>query len=213
MKFNLLTIAALATSIFMASCGGTETTTESTEATTTEETAEAGISGTFTTDASASEVAWKGEVAGVYGHSGIINITEGNVVVDNGAITSGEFVIDMTTITPTDSSYEYNEKSNPENLKGHLSNGDFFLVDSFPTAKFVIKSATETSVTGDLTIRDKTKSETFALSTLDITEEGVTAKGSLTFNRQDYGVAWVHYMKDMVLSNDITIDVTLVTKK
>lgn len=210
MKLVKLSIATLLAGMFLASCGGETKTTEE-QTNTTTDTPE--VSATFNVDTESSEVAWKGEVAGVYGHSGVIDISEGTVVVENGAITGGEFVIDMTTITPTDSSYEYNEKSNPENLKAHLSNGDFFLVDSFPTAKFVITSTEAGKVTGDLTIRDKTQSETFAISSLEITEEGVSAKASLTFNRQDYGVAWVHYMKDMILSNEIPLEITLVAKK
>ena len=37
----------------------------------------------------------------------------------------------------------------------------------------------------------------------------VTALGKLVFNRQKYGVAWVHFMKDMILSDDISIKVNL----
>ena len=42
-------------------------------------------------------------------------------------------------------------------MVGHLSNGDFFLVEEYPTATFAIKSMADGVITGDLTIRGNTK--------------------------------------------------------
>jgi polyisoprenoid-binding protein YceI len=60
-------------------------------------------------------------------------------------------VIDMGTINPTDENYS--EDRPKENLVGHLSAPDFFDVANFPTASFVIKETTGSTVSGDLTIR------------------------------------------------------------
>ena len=51
------------------------------------------------------------------------------------------------------------------------------------------------------------------LSEFNVSETGVNAKGQLVFNRQNYDVSWKHYMKDYILSDDITLDITIVANK
>jgi polyisoprenoid-binding protein YceI len=71
-------------------------------------------------------------------HDGTVNVKSGNLVLKNGAVVGGEFVLDMTTINSTDLSGEYQGK-----LNGHLKNGDFFEVEKFPTATYKITSVKE----------------------------------------------------------------------
>ena len=99
-----------------------------------------------------------------------------------------------------------------EDLVNHLSTGDFFLVEEFPTASFTIKSHTGNTLVGDLSIRGNTKEETVELSSISIDENGVTGEGVLVFNRQDYDVKWEHYVEDYVLSDDIEITFDIVAK-
>jgi len=40
----------------------------------------------------------------------------------------------------------------------------------------------------------------------------MTANGTLVFDRQKYDVAWEHFLEDTVLSDDITLEITLVAK-
>jgi len=209
MKFKYLAIGTIAASMLY-SCGGGTTETAATaevekEATTIE-------SATYSVDAAGSEVVWKGEVAGVYGHFGTIAISNGSLDISNNEITGGKFTIDMTTITPKDEGYKDEDGSRASDLVGHLSTGDFFLVDSFPTSTFVIKSYEAGKLKGDLTVRGITKEETIEVSSLEVTENGINAKGKLVFNRQDYDVKWVHYMKDMILSDDISAEISLSAK-
>ncbi len=207
MKKNILMITVVA--LFVAACGGSSTKEAATEETVAAEPT------TYTVDASASTVAWKGEVAGVYGHNGVISISEGTITAVGDSITGGSIVIDMTTIQPLDSaSYKPAdaEQGRIVDLIGHLSTGDFFLVEEFPTSTFVIKSQTGNTLTGDLTVRGITKEETVTLSSVEVTESGLTGAGVLVFDRQDYDVKWVHYMKDMILSDDITLNISLSAK-
>ncbi|PLR96801.1 YceI family protein [Bacillus sp. T33-2] len=82
----------------------------------------------------------------------------------------------------------------------HLRSGDFFDAEKYPSMTFnatniVKKGEDEYEVTGDLTIRDVTKTET-----LTVTFEGqgkdpwgnekVAFSGAGTFNRSDYGLVW-----------------------
>ena len=209
MKSNVLyAIAFSATALFACGNAGTESAE-----TTMEETA-AVESVNYTADVSASMVNWRGEVAGVYGHEGFIKLSSGSVAVAGDAITGGEFTMDMTGIVPTDSaSFKDEDGGRITDLQGHLSTEDFFNTANFPTSTFVITSVAGNTVTGNLTIRDKTNEETIEVASSEMTESGVNVTGKMVFNRQDYDVAWVHYMKDMVLSNDIAITVTLIATK
>ncbi len=201
---------ALAIAATVTACGGAGSKSQ-TEAETTETEAE---EVSYSVDTVASEVAWKGEVAGVYGHNGVIEIKSGTVAAKGNQITRGEVIIDMTSIQPLDSaSYKDEDGRRATDLVGHLSTGDFFLVEDYPTSSFVIKSYDGTKLTGDLTIRGTTKEATADVTAIEVTDSALSAKATLVFDRQDFGVSWVHYMKDMVLSDDITINLDIKATK
>lgn len=209
MKSNI-TIFALGAMLVFASCGGGKKSSETaSETPTTSDAPEV----TYTVSPAESTVAWKGEVAGVYGHNGVINISDATISAKGNTLTGGKVVIDMTSIQPTDSA-SYTDGKTPQDLVDHLSTGDFFLVEEYPTATFVIKSHTGDKLIGDLTVRGITKEEEATITSLNVTESGLTGSADLVFDRQDYDVKWVHFMKDMVLSDDIqlTIDLTASAK-
>jgi polyisoprenoid-binding protein YceI len=172
---------------------------------------ESGINGDFSVDTETSAIMWKGGMFGVKSHNGSIDLNSGSISLENSSITGGEFVVDMTTIMPLDSNYG-EEEHTKEDLVGHLSTNDFFLVDSFPTAKFVITGADSTGVTGDLTIRDQTNSEKVTNVVINKTENGVELSGDLTFDRSKYGVQFESSSKDFILSNDIILTFKVVAQ-
>jgi polyisoprenoid-binding protein YceI len=158
-------------------------------------------------------VNWLGEVAGVYGHDGTIKVSEGNVTVQGSQITGGNITIDMTSIEPANpEQYADEDGKRASDLKAHLSTGDFFLVDQYPTATFTIKSHQGDKLVGDLTIRGNKNEETATITSMEVTDQGLKAQAKLVFDRQKYDVAWVHFMKDMILSDDIQLDITIVGK-
>lgn len=168
-----------------------------------------GVETSYTVDTAASSIFWEGNMIGVYKHSGTLALSQGSVTVKGLQVTGGSFTANLKTINPTDSNYT--EKTPRVGLIGHLSAADFFAVDSFPTATFVIKSVSGNSATGDLTVRGKTNEETVTDIAVDTTG-GIKATGKLVFDRQKYNVAY-KAAGDKVLSNDITLDITLVGKK
>ena len=95
-------------------------------------------------------------------HFGLVKFAAGSIETDGKILTGGNFDIDMTTITCTDLTGEWNGK-----LIGHLNSPDFFAVDNFKTANLKIKSASEIkgvkagadnyNVVADLTIKGITK--------------------------------------------------------
>ena len=206
MKSTILSMALLATSVAFIACDSKESSSSET----TKETA--GLpDGTLAVDASASEVMWKGNMVGMYEHSGAVKLESGDVTVADGKITGGKFVIDLKNITPTDSNYK--EDKTPEKLVGHLSSEDFFHVEQYPTATFEITGSEGSTVMGNLTVRGKTNPE--KVENVVITEENgqVRMNGDIKFDRTKYDVSFKHPMQEMVVSNDIEMNVTLVANK
>ncbi len=167
---------------------------------------------TYNVDVAGSKVMWKGEMLGVYAHEGTINIKEGAITTEGGAVTGGDIVIDMGTITPTDENYNPDEQKTPENLVGHLSSPEFFATGDNPTASFKVKSMTDAGIVGDLTIKGKTNEETVVVSNWNEADGTFSATGTLTFNRQNYDVSYSPG-KDMVLSDDIVLNFELTANK
>lgn len=212
MKLPILSGLAIA-SLLIVSCGDTSKEHATEEGTTTESHADL-VEENYTANTEKSVVAWKGEVAGVYGHNGVVNLKSGMLSLKGENIVGGNFVVDMTNIVPLDSaSYKDEDHSRITDLQGHLATTDFFNTAAFPTSKFEITSVEGNVVKGNLTVRDKTHEETITVESLTKADNMVTVNGTLVFNRQKYDVAWVHFMKDMVLSDDITINISLVASK
>lgn len=219
LNFGFLMLGAL---FFMASCGGDKP--QSTE-TAVEETHEHeghdhdghshdAEQTTYAVDAQASNVMWESGTSGVqvYSHAGNISVLEGSVMAEGDKIIGGSFAIDMTSIVPTDENFS--EEHPAADLVGHLSTDDFFATADHPTANFEITSVEGTALTGNLTVRGTTNVEVVNLESIEVAEDGsLKAKGTLVFDRQKYGVAWAHYLKDVLLKDDISLQIDLVANK
>jgi polyisoprenoid-binding protein YceI len=206
MKKILMTLALAATATFtFVSCNSSSESTESTEEV-------AGLAdGTVTIDAAASSVMWKGEMLGLYSHEGTVPLKSGSITITDGAISSGNFEIDLTTINPTDDAY--GEDNPKEKLIGHLSSADFFNVEQFPTATFEITGSEGSSVMGNLTVRGITNPEKVENVVITQNESGTSMTGDITFDRTKYDVNFTMPVEDKVLSNDIKISVSLAAAK
>ncbi len=135
-------------------------------------------------DASNSTIEWVGKkVTGQ--HNGTVNFKDGAVVFKKNKLAGGTFTVDMTSLTATDLSGEYQGK-----LNGHLKADDFFGTDKFPTATLVIKkigtkSANVYNVTADLTIKGITKPVTF-----ELTVNGNSATTAFNVDRTKYDIKY-----------------------
>jgi polyisoprenoid-binding protein YceI len=131
-----------------------------------------------------STVTWKGyKVTG--SHYGTVDIQSGFLTFDQGKLTGGEFVVDMTTLVSNDLTGEYKGK-----LEGHLKSDDFFGIDKHPTAKLVFTKVISTGknsykVTGDLTIKGKSAPVTFDLSVY-----GNKATANVKIDRTTYDIRY-----------------------
>ncbi|MEX2596891.1 MAG: YceI family protein [Salibacteraceae bacterium] len=213
MRRNVLLITAITTTIALSACGGGEKKSETAKTDTTEESTEKAEIATWKVDEATSNVRWEGGTAGakVYSHFGTIAIQEGSVKTEGDELIAGSFSIDMTTINPKDENYS--EENTPADLVGHLASDEFFAIEEYPMAMFNVKSVEDGKVIGDLTIRGKTHEEAIEIKSMNIEGDNMTAKGQLVFDRQKYDVKWEHYLQDVVLADDITLDIELNAKK
>ena len=118
-------------------------------------------------------------------HNGIVKFKDGALVFKGKKLKGGIFTVDMTSLTATDLSGEYQGK-----LNGHLKADDFFGTDKYPTAKLVFKkigtkAANVYTVTADLTIKGITKPVTFVM-----TVKGNTATTAFSVDRTKYDIKY-----------------------
>lgn len=146
-------------------------------------------------------------------HTGTVHIVEGNIIVNDNKIVGGKFSLDMTTINDEDM------KDNPKmkaKLEGQLKSEDFFNVDKFPKANFEITSIKEeanglSTITGNLTIKDVSKSVTFpAKINYGTDKKPVSATANFNINRQLWGISYPG-QPDNLIKDEINIDLNLNT--
>lgn len=172
----------------------------------------------------ASTIEWTGQKKVPGGdHNGVVQIKKGTVNFDKSmTLTGGTLVIDMTSIEDKDLTGKWKKK-----LEDHLNSEDFFDVKNNKEASFKITKVTTTrsnlvKVTGNLTLRGKTHSETFEVA---IGKKGnvMTASGSIEFDRNKYGVTYnseasvlkkaIKLAKDKIIKDKIKLDINLQTEK
>lgn len=184
-KMKKVLIAIVAISVLMVSCKGEKKETVEVK----EEVKVEKVVAENNVDLTASLLAWKGTKPGG-AHDGTVALKPSTLVVDNGTITGGEFTIDMASIKVLD----IKDPKKAANLAGHLASGDFFEVEKYPTSKFVITGVEDKdgklAVTGNLTIKDVTKSVTIPASLAEA--DGVYTFTSDKFNidRADFNVKY-----------------------
>ena len=126
-----------------------------------------GWSQTYTINLSKSSIHWVGEkITGQ--HDGAISISSGELILNKDQLISGEFIIDMSSITCTDIS---NEQTNKKFIS-HLKSDDFFGVNKHPKAKLSITKFTKI---------DSKKSKADAMLTI----KGITNPISFVVEKKD----------------------------
>ena len=135
-------------------------------------------------------ITWTGRKVGGM-HTGTLKLSEKNIQIENDVI-SGSFTIDMNTINCTD----IEDEEDKSNLELHLKDSDFFAVDSFPVANFVITSSKPHDkykgyyiVTGDLTIKGKINPIEFPVYIEEV-EGKKNIEASFAFDRTKYGILY-----------------------
>jgi polyisoprenoid-binding protein YceI len=150
-------------------------------------------------------------------HDGTVLLREGTIDLSDGNLIGGRFVLEMNTIKVLDiEDPETNEK-----LRSHLVHEDFFNVDSFPTATFVITGVEAVQgenithrISGNLTMRGVTRSIAFNAHVK--TDEHVFSATTPKFilNRAEWNVrygsrSFFNDLKDNFVHDDIGLKINL----
>jgi polyisoprenoid-binding protein YceI len=162
-----------------------------------------------------SVITWKGSKP-TGSHNGTIMLKEGSLNIEAGKLIGGSFTIDMPSMKNLDL-----DAAGSAKIIGHLTSADFFDIAAFPTSKFVITSVAEVedklAVTGNLTIKDVTKSIT--IPAMLMTEGTITTFKSEKFNvdRADFNVKYASKkffdnLKDKFIDDMIEFSFTVNTK-
>jgi len=168
-------------------------------------------------DQQKSKITWLAKkVAGE--HRGEIKVAEGNLHFDNELLVSGNFTLDTRSISVTDiKDDEANDK-----LVGHLKNDDFFSVDKFPEAKFIITDVKKKAdgaydIQGDLTIKGITKSISFPATT-KLANQQIAANAKVKVNRTKYDIKFrsanfFENLGDKTIYDDFELNIDLVANR
>ncbi|NJB82435.1 YceI family protein [Wenyingzhuangia aestuarii] len=155
-------------------------------------------------DVKKSTIKWVGKkVTGQ--HNGTIAFKSGEVVLKEGKLVGGTFVVDMSTINTLDLTGDYKNK-----LDGHLKSDDFFGVASHPTATFVITSVDGNTVKGDLTIKGHTEKQAFTL-----VKKGKVISGDVSVDRTKFDIrygskSFFDNLKDKAINDEFELAIHIV---
>lgn len=168
----------------------------------------------FQVDTKASTLVWKAKkVTGE--HTGAVQLVAGDFTAEGKSLKQGSFDIDLASLTVTD-------VTNPEanaRLTNHLKGADFFHVEKYPKAGFVLSSATPQSgnnyvVKGQLTIKGITHDIEFPAV---IVRDGkkLTATAKIAVDRTKYDIRFrsanfFENLGDKAIADEFELDLSLV---
>lgn len=177
---------------------------------------------TYAIDPAGSQIKWEGRKKIVDSkHYGTITVKSGDFQLQGNQIKGGTLLIDMASIQDEDLTDEtYNAK-----LVGHLKSSDFFDVENFPIAKFILKKAspkkgkngTTHVINGLLTIKNETHPVSFP-AVIDIRDGTVKGKAQFAIDRTKWKVRYgsdkfFKGLGDKIIHDEIKFDLDLTAKK
>lgn len=164
-------------------------------------------------DTNQSSIEWHGKKIGGK-HDGHIQLKNGAFELEDEQIVSGNFVVDMTSITNSD----LKDEGSRGKLVNHLKSDDFFGVETYPTASFEVFQSTEfidgkATLTGDITIKGKTERITF-----EVERAGNEFTAGLQIDRSKFDVrygskSFFNDLGNRAIDNVFTLNIKLVVKE
>jgi len=217
MRTSIQLLFLFALTGFLFACGGPEgENVEAGDAVEDTDTASAEAV-TYTVDTENSVIQWTGSKPTGATHNGIVKLQGGMLMVEDGQLVDGEFTVDMTSIEDQD----LTDADKKGKLEGHLASDDFFAVEQFPTAKFVITGVTPASgegithrIEGNLTMRDSTKSITIPANVAISGGEFSAVTPAFNIDRKKWNVMYnsssmVDRAKDEFINDEINLVIDL----
>ena len=159
-----------------------------------------------------SNIDWVGKkVTGA--HNGTISVKDGELVMKDGKLTGGKFIVDTTSIKILD----ITDPATNAQFFGHLASDDFFSTEKHPEAVLEIESVSGNHVKGNLTIKGITHLVGFDTMISSINEDLLTATAKLVIDRTKYEMKFRsgNFFKDLgdtLIYNDFELNVSLTAK-
>ena len=120
---------------------------------------------------------WTGYASvGNYAPTGTIKLSAGSLVFEGKNISKAVFEFDMKTISQDN-----------KGLQNHLRNEDFFDVEKFPKATFILEKITSNQAIGLLKIKDVEQKISFPI-TFKKSEKMIQIQATISVNRTDFGI-------------------------
>lgn len=180
---------------------------------------------TYNVLADASKVMWIGSGVGK-AHNGTVDVSKGAVSMEDGKLTGGKFMLDMTSVTVLDL-----EGEKKGYLESHLKGlgddnaNDFFNTKTYPSSTFEITKATQLLndenanyiINGNLTIKDVTKQVSFKAQVNSAEEMITVTTPQFTIDRTEWGIKYgsatfFDDLKDKAISNEMGLQISLSAK-
>ena len=167
----------------------------------------------YKVDVTKSSITWEGKkFAG--SHNGNVDLTSGTLAFNGKKLTQGGFIANMTSLKDSERN---------ANLEKHLKSEDFFGIEKFPAANFVITkvegSGANVSITGDLTIKGVKNVVSFPATVVWNADKTVTATADkIVVDRTKYGIQFKSKsvfanIGDNFIYDEFTLNVKLVATK
>jgi len=160
-----------------------------------------------------SNIEWVGrKVTG--SHNGTIAVKEGELILNDGKLVGGKFIIDTTSIEILD----VTDPATNAQFAGHLASDDFFSTQKYPEATLEITSVTGSHVYGNLTIKGITHAISFdAVINVNTSGDLLVATAKLIIDRTKYEMKFRsgNFFKDLgdtLIYNDFELNVSVTAK-
>lgn len=153
------------------------------------------LSGKYTLDTERSLIFWTGRNLFNH-HYGSVSLLGGQAELKDGALVNGTFEIDMNSLRNAD----IPDAGMSAMLIGHLKHADFFLVDKYPTARFVAESISPIAgctdgtnnytVSGQFTLRGQTHPLTLSVEIAFDSEGTLAVQSVFDLDRTRWGAIY-----------------------
>lgn len=171
------------------------------------------LDGLYKLDLNASKLTWHGEKVIGKSHSGTAVFQSGNLQVQDGKLSGGEFIIDVASLK---------NDENIEMLDNHLKGADFFDVTQYPTAKLVITKVEpgedgHYKIDADLSIKDITAPVSFE-TVLTPADNSLSANSQFEIDRTVWGLKYgsgkfFQNLGDNMINDEIKFSISLLANR
>jgi polyisoprenoid-binding protein YceI len=125
------------------------------------------------------KLSWTGYASvGNYAPTGTLNVGVGNLILNGKNVQKAQIEFDMKTISHEN-----------KDLQNHLRNEDFFDVEKYPKAIFILQKVANNQVIGLLKIKNIQQKISFPI-TMNMVDNEVNIKGSINIDRTAFGIKY-----------------------